>query len=50
MRMAPLTRRIQIVEATVLGMLDDYWVLIGFSGGGDLARPIGDLTRMPPRE
>jgi hypothetical protein len=31
-------------------MLDDYWALIGFSSGGDLAWPIGDLTRMPPRE
>jgi hypothetical protein len=50
MRVARLTSRIQIVEATVLGMLDDYRALIGFSGGADLAWPIGDLTRMPSRE
>jgi hypothetical protein len=50
MRMAPLTGEIQIVEARVLGMLDDYRALIGFSGGADLAWPVGDLTRMPPRE
>jgi hypothetical protein len=35
--MALLTGEIQIVEATVLG----------FSGGADLGRRIGDLTRMP---
>lgn len=48
--MAPVTGEIQIVEATVLDMLDDYRALIRFSGGADLAWPIGDLTRMPPRE
>ena len=50
MRMAPLTAEIQIVEAMVLGMLDDFRALIGFSCDADLAWPIGDLTRMPPRE
>jgi hypothetical protein len=50
MRMARLTGEIQIVEATVLGMLDDYGALIRFSGDADLAWPIGDLTRMPSRE
>jgi hypothetical protein len=49
MRLAPLTGEIQIVEATVLGMLDDYRALIRFSGGADLAWPVDDLTRMPPR-
>jgi hypothetical protein len=49
MRMARLTEEIQIVEAAVLGMLDDYRALIRFSGGADLAWPVGDLTRMPPR-
>jgi hypothetical protein len=34
---ASLTGEIQIVEATVLGMLDDYRALIRFSGGADLA-------------
>jgi len=50
MRIAPLTGEIQIVEPTVLGMLDDYRALIRFSGGADLAWPIGDLTRTAPRE
>jgi hypothetical protein len=50
MRMAPLTGEIQIVEARVLGMLGDYRALICFSGRADLAWPVGDLTRMPPRE
>ncbi|MDX6721113.1 MAG: hypothetical protein QOJ63_3367 [Solirubrobacteraceae bacterium] len=50
MRMAPLISEIQIIEATMLGLLDDYWALIGFSGGAGLAWPIGDLTRMSPRE
>jgi hypothetical protein len=49
MRLAPLTGEIQIVEATVLGMVDDYRALIRFPGGADLAWPVGDLTRMPPR-
>jgi hypothetical protein len=31
--MASLIGEIQIVEATVLGMLDDDRALIGFSGG-----------------
>jgi hypothetical protein len=35
--MASLTGEIQIVEATVLGMLDDYRALIRLSGGADLA-------------
>ncbi len=49
MRMAPLTGEIEIVEATVLGMLDDYRALIRFPSGTDLAWPVSDLTRMPPR-
>lgn len=47
---APQIGEVQIVEATVLGMLDDYRVLICFSGGADVAWPVGDLTRMAPRE
>ena len=48
MRLAPLTGEIQIVEAKVLWMLDDYRALIRFPGGSDLAWPVSDLTRMPP--
>ena len=50
MRMASLTGRIQIVEGSVLGMLEDYRALICFSGGADLAWPVGELRRMAPRE
>jgi len=48
--MASLTGEIQIVEVTVLGMLDDDRALISFSRGADLAPPGGDLTRMAPCE
>ncbi|MGH2898530.1 MAG: hypothetical protein ACRDMZ_07635 [Solirubrobacteraceae bacterium] len=51
MRVAPLTGEIQIVEATVLGMIDDYQAVIRFSGSDrQFPWPVGDLTRMPPRE
>jgi hypothetical protein len=50
MGMAPLIGKMQIVEATVLGRLDDHRAPIRFSGGADLAWPIGDLTRTAPRE
>lgn len=49
MRVAPLTGDIQIIEATVLGMVDDYQVVVRFGGGSDLTLPVGDVTRMPPR-
>ena len=49
MRMAPVTGDIQIIEATVVGMVDDYQVVIRFPGGTDLTLPVGELTRMPPR-
>ena len=49
MRMAPLTGDIQIIEATVVGMVDDYQVVVRFPGGTDLTLPVGDVTRMPPR-
>jgi hypothetical protein len=51
MRLAPLTGEIQIVEATVLGMIDDYQAVIRFPGNDrEFSWPVGDLTRMPPRE
>jgi hypothetical protein len=49
MRMAPVTGDIQIIEATVVGMVDEYQVVVRFPGGTDLTLPVGDVTRMPPR-
>ena len=49
MRTAPITGDIQIIEATVLGMVDEYQVVVRFAGGTDLTLPVGELTRMPPR-
>jgi len=49
MRMAPITGDIQIIEATVVGMVDEYQVVVHFPGGTDLTLPVGDVTRMPPR-
>jgi hypothetical protein len=49
MRLAPLTGEIQIVEATVVGMIDDYQAVIRFPGNDrEFNWPVGDLTRMPP--
>jgi hypothetical protein len=50
MRVAPLTGDIQIVEATVVGMIDDYQAVIRFAGNvKEFSWPVGDLTRMPPK-
>ena len=49
MRLAPVTGDIQIIEATVVGMVDDYQVVVRFPGGTDLTLPVGDVTRMPPK-
>jgi hypothetical protein len=49
MRVAPLTGDIQIIEATVVGMVDEYQVVVRFPGGTDLTLPVGDVTRMPPK-
>jgi hypothetical protein len=49
MRMAPVTGDIQIIEATVVGMVDEYQVVVHFRGGTDITLPVGDVTRMPPR-
>jgi hypothetical protein len=49
MRVAPLTGDIQIIEATVVGMVDDYQVVVRFPGGSELTLAVGEVTRMPPR-
>jgi len=49
MRLAPTTGDIQIIEARVVGMIDDYQVVVRFPGGTDLTLPVGEVTRMPPR-
>ena len=49
MRTAPITGDIQIIEARVVGMVDDYQVVVRFAGGTDLTLPVGEVTRMPPR-
>lgn len=49
MRMAPVTGDIQIIEARVVGMVDEYQVVVRFAGGTDLTLPVGEVTRMPPR-
>jgi len=50
MRMAPVTGDIQIIEATVVGMVDDYQVVVRFPGGSDLTLAVGEVTRMPPKQ
>lgn len=49
MRTAPGTGDIQIIEATVLGMVDEYQVVVRFAGGTDLTLPVGEVTGMPAR-
>ncbi|MDP1850064.1 MAG: hypothetical protein Q8K79_19920 [Solirubrobacteraceae bacterium] len=49
MRVAPMTGDIQIIEARVVGMVDEYQVVVRFPGGTDLTLPVGEVTRMPPR-
>jgi hypothetical protein len=50
MRVAPLTGDIQIMEATVVGMVDEYQVVVRFPGSGtDLTLPVGEVTRMPSK-
>jgi hypothetical protein len=44
MRLAPVTGDIQIIEATVVGMVDEYQVVVHFPGGTDLTGP---ATRSP---
>jgi hypothetical protein len=49
MRIAPTTGDIQIIEAVVVGMVDEYQVVVRFPGGTELTLPVGEVTRMPPR-
>ena len=49
MRMAPSTGDIQIIEATVVGMVDDYQVVVRFPSGSELTLAVAEVTRMPPR-
>jgi hypothetical protein len=48
LRVHGLTGEIQIIPATVVGMIDEYQVMLRFAGGEkDVPYPIGDLTPMP---
>jgi hypothetical protein len=47
LRMHGLTGEIQIIPATILGVIDDYQVMLRFSGGEERAHPISDLTPLP---
>jgi|AntDryMetagUQ255_1029468.scaffolds.fasta_scaffold00292_2 hypothetical protein len=47
LRVHGLTGDIQIIPATVLGVIDEYQVMLRFAGGEEMAYPIGDLTSMP---
>jgi len=43
MRLAPLTGDIQIVEATVVGMIDEYQAVIKFAGGDNTGSTLVNL-------
>ena len=47
LRMHGLTGEIQIIEAVVAGVIDDYQVMLRFGSGEELAYPVSDLTAMP---
>ncbi|MGH2840305.1 MAG: hypothetical protein ACRDKY_05715 [Solirubrobacteraceae bacterium] len=47
MRVAPLSGDIQIIPATVVGMVDEYQVVIRFGGGDEFTLPVDEVTRMP---
>jgi hypothetical protein len=49
LRMHGLTGEIQIIPATVLGVIDEYQVMLQFAGGEEMAYPVSDLTSMPAR-
>lgn len=49
LRMHGLTGEIQIIPATVLGVIDEYQVMLQFAGGEEMAYPVADLTSMPAR-
>ena len=46
-RMHGLTGEIQIIPATVVGVIDDYQVVLRFGSGEERTHPISDLTPMP---
>lgn len=47
LRVHGLTGEIQIISATVLGVIDEYQVMLRFAGGEARPHPISDLTAMP---
>ena len=47
LRMHGLTGEIQIIPATVLGVIDEYQVMLRFGSGEERPHPITDLTAMP---
>ena len=47
LRMHGLTGEIQIIPATVLGVIDEYQVMLRCGGGEEREHPISDLTPMP---
>ena len=49
LRMHGLTGEIQIIPATILGVIDEYQVMLQFDGGEEMAYPVSDLTPMPTR-
>jgi hypothetical protein len=49
LRMHGLTGDIQIIPATIIGVIDDYQVVLKFDGGEEMSYPISDLTSMPAR-
>jgi hypothetical protein len=49
LRMHGLTGEIQIIPATVIGVIDDYQVVLRFAGGEERSHPISDITPMPKK-
>ena len=49
LRMHGLTGEIQIIPATIIGVIDEYQVVLKFAGGEEMSYPISDLTSMPAR-
>jgi hypothetical protein len=47
LRMHGLTGEIQIIPATVIGVIDDYQVVLRFAGGEERPHPVSDLTPLP---
>ena len=47
LRVHGLTGGIQIIPATVVGMIDEYQVMLHFAAGDELPYPVSDVTAMP---